>query len=94
MPYFDRFDICEAYATLESDYNVGGQLQERPSNQRRRESTGVQLHRMGYKPSPMARGFESMSENAQEIYMDLVTRYGLPAPEGAEFDAYRARMEE
>jgi hypothetical protein len=94
MAYFDRFDICEAYATLESDYNVGGILRERPSNQRRGESTDVQLHRMRFRPSPLARGFETMSENAQDIYMDLVTRYGLPAPEGAEFDAWRTRQRE
>jgi len=29
VAYFDRFDICEAYAYLETDYNVGGMLQER-----------------------------------------------------------------
>ena len=27
MPYFDRFDICEAYAVLEWDWNMGGWLQ-------------------------------------------------------------------
>ena len=44
----DRFAICQAFAQLEADYNRGGLLQERPSNQRRRESIGVQLSRMGY----------------------------------------------
>ena len=28
----NRFNICQAYAQLESDYNVGGFLRERPSN--------------------------------------------------------------
>ena len=32
---FDRFDICEAHAVLEWDYNSGGWLHERPSNVRR-----------------------------------------------------------
>lgn len=94
MAYFDRFDICEAYKALEDDYNVSGVLQERPSNRRRAMSTDFQLHRMEFRPSPMFCGFASMSENAQDIYMDLVARYGLPAPEGAEFDVWRARQSE
>lgn len=45
MPYFDRFDICEAHRAIEIQYNVGGWLHERPSNRRRHEATHVQLHR-------------------------------------------------
>lgn len=45
------FDICQAHQQLEADYNVGGWLRERPSNQRRREATSVQLARMGYSDS-------------------------------------------
>ena len=41
----DRFAICMAFDLLEQQYNVGGILQERPSNQRRRESIGCQLVR-------------------------------------------------
>lgn len=26
MPYFDRFDICEAHRAIEIHYNVGGWL--------------------------------------------------------------------
>ena len=52
MPYFDRFDICEAYAVLEWDWNMGGWLQERPTNRRRMEATSVQLARLGFKPRP------------------------------------------
>lgn len=52
LPHMDSpvsiFDICQAHQQLESDYNVGGLLRERPSNQRRNESTGCQLARMGY----------------------------------------------
>lgn len=94
MPYFDKFDICEAHYALEIDYNVSGVLQERPSNKRRNMSTDYQLHRMGYKSSPMFNGFESLSENSKDIYMDLVTRYSLPAPEGEEFDEYRRSLAE
>lgn len=42
------FDICQAHKQLESDYNVGGWLPERPSNLRRMEATACQLHRMAY----------------------------------------------
>jgi hypothetical protein len=44
----DRFAICQAFAQLESDYNVDGQLRERPSNQRRNESIACQLARIGH----------------------------------------------
>lgn len=73
----DRFDICEAHALLESDYNVDGILRERPSNARRNESTGVQLHRMGYS-NPYSGGFEDLSDDAKEVYMTNVIKWGLP----------------
>lgn len=77
MPYFDRFDICEAHCVLEWDYNVGGWLQERPSNRRRRESTGYQLLRIKFKPRRYL-SYDTLTENGQEIYNELVARYGLP----------------
>lgn len=73
--YFDRFDICAAYQKLEADYNVGGWLRERPSNIRRMESIGVQLHRMEYH-SGMGDG---MTDNARNIYEAARIRLGLPA---------------
>jgi hypothetical protein len=77
MAHFDRFDICEAYLVLETDYNVGGWLRERPSNQRRREATHIQLGRIGFRPVSSWNGFESLSENAQEIYLEACERYGF-----------------
>jgi len=77
MPYFDRFDICEAHAILEWDYNLGGWLRERPSNQRRREATAVQLNRMQFKPRPDL-SYETLTENGKEIYDELVMKYKLP----------------
>ncbi len=77
MPYFERFDICEAHLALEQDWHSGGWLHERPSNQRRLESTDVQLHRMGFKPGAGFNGFESLTENGKEIYRELEQRYGL-----------------
>lgn len=83
MPNFDRFDICEAYACLEADYNVGGWLRERPSNQRRREACAVQLHRMHFKPRPNL-STNTLEENAREIYDEAVIRLGLPYEVDAE----------
>lgn len=80
MPYYNSFDICEAHAVLEWDYNVGGWLRERPSNQRRREATAVQLHRMGFKPH-RSLCYGTLSDNGKDIYNELVARYGLPVSE-------------
>ena len=83
MAQFDRYDICVAYAALEYDWNVGGWLRERPSNQRRMESVGVQLHRMGFKPAgDEAAGFDELAkgdngENRVEIYLNAVQRFGM-----------------
>lgn len=88
----DRFAICQAYQQLEADYNVGGILIERPSNQRRRESIGVQLHRMGYSnpfgyiditPADMREqsryGNDSCdADEVREVYMRAVLRLNLP----------------
>lgn len=75
--YFDRYDICEAHYAMEIDYNLGGVLWERPTNRRRRRSTDVQLGRMGFRAGAMFRGFDSLSENGQEIYRELERRYGF-----------------
>jgi len=79
MAFFDRFDICEAHYVLEVDYNVGGWLQERPSNVRRMEATHVQLFRMQFQPAVSVKeeGFDGLSENGKEIYQILEERYGL-----------------
>ena len=80
-----RFSICQAYAQLEADYNVGGVLRERPSNQRRLESIGVQLSRIGYSNPygwvdiEAAPGEEDGDDNeVREIYMRAVLRWDLP----------------
>ena len=91
----DRFAICQAFAQLEADYNVGGWLQERPSNQRRRESIGVQLHRMGYSnpcgwtdigADPDGDPFD---EVVRSIYVDHVLKWGLPMDDGLKAVARR-----
>lgn len=78
-PYFDRFDIVLAHLILEYDYNVSGVLQERPSNQRRKMSTGYQVHRID--PNFARQDLYPMffaSDNAKAIYWNLVNRYNLP----------------
>jgi hypothetical protein len=79
MAYFDRFDICGAYLALENDWNVGGWLRERPSNQRRRESIGVQLGRLQFNPAlDSCCAFEYLeNDNQREIYCAAVSRFGL-----------------
>lgn len=76
MACFDRFDICEAYACLESDYNLGGILQDRPSNRRRNMSTGYQLHRMQFHARPSL-STDTLTENGREIYDEAEARLGL-----------------
>jgi hypothetical protein len=78
MPYFDRFDVCEAHAVLEWDYNVGGWLHERPRNARLMEATHIQLNRLRFKPRPSLSS-DTLTENGREIYDELVERYRLPA---------------
>jgi hypothetical protein len=77
VPYFDRFDICEAYACLEADYNMSGWLQERPSNQRRREACCIQLARMHFRARPNL-STDTLTENGRVIYDAAVERLKLP----------------
>lgn len=83
MPFFDRFDICEAYAVLEWDWHQGGWLHERPSNVRRGqrrgfvgEATSVQLSRMRFRPRPDL-SYDTLTENGKEIYQNARRRFGL-----------------
>jgi hypothetical protein len=80
MASFDRFDIVEAHAVLEWDYNVGGWLRERPSNLRRMEATACQLHRMKFRPS-INLGLNTLSDNGKEIYFANVLKWNLPLSE-------------
>lgn len=67
MAHFDRFDIAEAYAVLEWDWNLGGWLRERPSNARRREATSVQLARLHFRARPDL-CYGTLTDNGREIY--------------------------
>ena len=72
MDYFDRFDICEAYEALEHDYNVGGVLEPRG------RQVAAQLHRMGWRGSPISAGdSDRLGENARSVYDAYVERHNL-----------------
>lgn len=77
---------------LESDYNIGGILLERPSNARRNESTGCQLARMQYSPGMGGSSIadEDLEENICEIYLDKVLQWKLPID--AEMQSMMAKM--
>lgn len=79
------FDICQAHQQLESDYNRGGILRERPINRRSNASTGVQLSRMGY--SAAYRWVDICNDgddedpadnDVRDIYLLNVLQWGLP----------------
>ena len=83
------FDICQAYEQLEADYNVGGWLRERLSNQRRKESTGCQLARMQYNSNGRwvditSKEKDDFSDDAdvRYIYCLKVLQWGLPIDKG------------
>lgn len=89
LPHMDSevsiFDICQAHAQLEADYNVGGIVRERPSNTRRNESTSCQLWRMDYEMGSRwvdicnPEGCDDIDdENVRDIYLINVLKWGLP----------------
>lgn len=86
----NRFSICQAYSQLEADYNVGGWLRERPSNQRRRESIACQLDRMGFEnpcgwveiEAEREDCDDNEADEVREVYMCAVLRLGLPIGDG------------
>lgn len=81
-------DIAQAHLQLEADYNVGGWLHERPSNQRRKASTGWQLARMHYNPAARWVDIKSQdpadsseaedNDNVRIVYLGNVLRWNLP----------------
>jgi hypothetical protein len=66
----NRIDICEAYYMFAADYHVSGLTRRCMS---RRTIMG-QLHRMGFRPSPML-SYETLTEEAQMLYNDLAQKW-------------------
>ncbi len=89
MAQWDRFDICFAHAALENDWNKDGWLHERPSNKRRLEATHVQLGRLGFSAPYEGGCFAALIEsgeleNAADIYVECLVRFGLAPHVGPE----------
>lgn len=89
LPYMDSpvstYDICHAHQMLESNYNRGGMLWERPSNKRRNESTGCQLLRMKYHDVRRVVdlfGDDGEDEDVRDIYLVNVMKWKLPMDSG------------
>ena len=89
LPYMEPkvsvFAVCQAHQQLEADYNVEGILRERPSNNRRNESTGTQLARMNYRTSFWWVDIENPgddedpdNEAVRDIYILNVLNWNLP----------------
>lgn len=90
LPHMDGpvsfFDICQAHQQLEADYNFGGWLRERPSNQRRRASTGWQLLRMGFRSAyrwvdiytDRSEDDDPDDDDVRDIYLINVLKWDLP----------------
>lgn len=65
MPYFDRFDICEAWYMFACEWHGGQSSPEYRIFGR--------LHRLRFKPSPTL-AKENMSENARTILAGLIRK--------------------
>ena len=61
MPEFNRWDICEAYFAFCQDYHEG-QFSEKYAR----------LCSNPWNPGPLWEGYDSLSENAKDIYDALV----------------------
>lgn len=84
MPYFDRFDICEAYLALEMDWGQHGVLHERTTFTQGPKQVAAQLHRMKFKPGAAFNGYESLTENGKEIYDAFCIRHKMCSGCGGE----------
>ena len=65
--YFDRFDICEAHFMFAMLWHRGMNC---PIYWK-----FAQLHRVGYRPSPLLSDPRDLTENAREIYRQLVVAH-------------------
>ena len=68
MPYFDRFDICEAYYCFSYLFHTGMNSKE--------YERFSQLNRINFKPKPnLTTGKRlGLTENGYEIFKNLVTK--------------------
>lgn len=69
MSYIDRFDVVEAYSCLLHDWNVGGDLQERPG-------ASAALHRLRFAPRANL-SYETLSEGGQAVYNAFLEKHRM-----------------
>ena len=71
--YFDRFDICEAHYVFAMLWHggMGSKLY----------SKFAQFERIRFSPSPLLCGPEDLTENARDIYNQLVAKHCGDAPD-------------
>ena len=63
--YFDRWDIVEAHYWFCADYHEG------QASEKYRRLCRISEY---YTPGPCHKGYDSLSDNAQEIYHSLIKR--------------------
>ena len=66
MSYFDRFDICEAYYLFFRDWHNG---------QTSKEYLRLCKMQKYFKPSPLLKTIEDLTENGYEIYLGIDQKY-------------------
>ncbi len=76
MPYFDRFDICEAHYIFAMLWHNSGVPEPDGKIIYQKFS---QLLRLGFKPRPGLDGPKDLEENGHAIYWDLVAKLAQKA---------------
>ena len=69
MPYFDRFDICEAHYMFAMLWHTG-------KHSKIYAKFGT-LSRIGFRPAPSLSGPENLELNGYQIYEQLLEKHGL-----------------
>ena len=67
--YFDRFDICAAYYWFANDFHSGQNSVF--------YKWFARLNKLRYRPALLEMSIDSCSENAQEIYNNLIIKHGV-----------------
>jgi hypothetical protein len=75
--YFDRFDIISAHYAFCNDYHSG------QSSDLYARSCRIGRY---FTPGAMWKGYDSLSENGQEIYNNLVAKHGFNKTNDIQFE--------
>lgn len=72
--YYNSFDICAAYYHF-CNLEVTEYVKDKQAFIKRQRKALSQLRKLRYKPGPSDRNLATISENAKEIYMNLIRKY-------------------